>query len=88
MAVFSINHGGRSDIDKHSQAQKHKSSVEAAALSSRVTNFFKSANSDQSLKLAAKEATFAYHTAIHGQSFKSSDCTSKLVSKFLNLNLL
>jgi len=35
-----------------------------------------------SLKLAAKEATIAYHTAIHGQSFKSSDCTSKPVSKF------
>ena len=74
MAVFSISHSGRSDIDKHSLTQKHKSSIEAAASSS--------ANSDQSLKLAAKEATFAYHTAIHGQSFKDSDCTSKLVSKF------
>ena len=50
-------------------------------LSSRVTNFFKAASSDESQLLAAKEATFAYHTAIHGQSFKSSDCTSKLVSK-------
>ena len=36
---------------------------------------------DESLLLAGKEATFAYHTSIHGQSFKSSDCTSKLVSK-------
>ena len=50
--------------------------------SSRVTNFFKAADSDQSLKLAAKEATFVYHTAIHGQSFKSSAGTSKLISKF------
>ena len=82
MAVFSISHGGRSDINKHLQTQKHKSSIEAAASSSRVTNFFKAADSDQSLKLAAKEATFAYHTAIHGQSFKSFDCTSKLISKF------
>jgi len=49
MAVFSINHGGRSDIDKHSQTQKHKSSIEVAASLSRVTNFFKPANSDQSL---------------------------------------
>ena len=82
MAVFSISHGGRSDINKHLQTQKHKSSIEAAASSSRQTNFFKAADSDQSLKLAAKETTFAYHTAIHGQSFKSSDCTSKLISKF------
>ena len=31
--------------------------------------------------MAAKEATFAYHSATHRQSFSSSDCTSKLVSK-------
>ena len=49
--------------------------------SSRVRNFFEVTSSDKSLILAAKEATFLYHTAIHGQSFKSSDCTSKLVSK-------
>ena len=49
--------------------------------SSRVTNFFKAASSDESLLLAAKAATFAYHTAIYGQFFKSSDCASELVSK-------
>ena len=38
---------------------------------------FKAVSSDESLLLAAKEATFAYHTAFMG----SSDCTSKLVSK-------
>jgi len=43
--------------------------------------------SDMSLILAAKEATSAYHAAIHGQSFENSDCTSKLVLKYLNLNL-
>ena len=87
VAVFSISHGGRLDINKHLQTQKHKSSIEAAASSSRVTNFFKPVNSDsdESLKLAAKEATFAYHTAIHGQSFKISDCTSKLISKFFEI---
>ena len=49
--------------------------------SSRETNFFKAASSDNSLLLASKEATFAYHTAIYGQFFKSSDCISKLLSK-------
>ena len=87
MAVFSISHDGRSDINKHLQTQKHKSSIEAAASSSRVTNFFKLANSDQSLKLAAKEATLAYHTTIHGQTLKSSDCASKLISKFFESKL-
>ena len=47
--------------------------------SSCVTHFLKTAHSDKSLHLAAKEATFAYHTAIHRQSVKSSD---KLLSKF------
>jgi len=48
-----------------------------------VTHFFKAPRSDESLLLAAKEATFAYHTGICGQSFKSSDCNLKIFSKFL-----
>ena len=84
LSVFSINHGERSDIDNLFGNQKHKSVV-AAMSSSRVTHFFKA--SDKSLILAAKEATSVHHAAIHGQSFESSDCTSKLVLKYLNLNL-
>ena len=79
-SVFLISHGGCSDIKDHLETKKHKSSLEAVMLSFRVTNFFKAA-SYESLLLAAKEATFAYHTAVLGQSFKSSDCTSRLVSK-------
>ncbi|KAE9524960.1 hypothetical protein AGLY_015010 [Aphis glycines] len=30
---------------------------------------------------ATKEATFAYHTSIHGLSFRTSDCTAKLIKK-------
>ena len=85
LSVFSINHGGRSDIDNQFGNQKHKSSVVAAMLSSRVTHFFKTSGG-KSLILAVKEATSAYHAAIHGQSFESSDCTAKLVLKYMNLN--
>ena len=46
-----------------------------------MTSFFKNIGSDATLALADKEATFAYHTVAHGQSFRSSDCASKLVSK-------
>ena len=80
-SVFSISHGGRSDIKDHLKTKKHKFSLEAVMPSSRLTNFFKAASFDESLLLAPKKATFAYRTAIHRQSFKSSDCTSKLVSK-------
>lgn len=45
--------------------------------------FFKTACSDdKNLDLAAKEATFAYHTANHSMSFNSSSCSSKLISTF------
>ena len=82
-SVFSIIHGGRADVNNHLGSKKHKVAVEAAASSSRVTSFFKDVGSASvaTLALTAKEATFAYHTATHGQSFKSSYCTSKLVSK-------
>ena len=36
--------------------------------------------------LSSEEATFAYHTAIYGQFFKSSDCKFWASSKFLNLD--
>ena len=80
--VFPISHGGCLDSDSHLKTKKHNSSVEAAVSSSRVTHFFETAHSDESLHLEAKKATFAYYTATHGQSFLSSDCTSELVSKF------
>ena len=82
-SLFSIVHGQRADVNNHLGSKKHKVAVEAAASSSRVTSFFKDVGSASvaTLALAAKEATFAYHTATHGQSFRSFDCTSKLVSK-------
>jgi len=67
LSVSSISHGGRSDIDNHLGTKKHKSSVEAPMSSFRVTHFFKAAHSDESLLLAAKEATFMYYAAIYGR---------------------
>ena len=80
-SLFSIAHGRRVDVSNHLGSKKHKISVEAAASPSRVTSFFLNIGSDAALALAAKAATFAYHTATHGQTFRSSDCASKLVSK-------
>ena len=79
-SVFSIVHGERSDVNNHLGSKKHKVSVEAAASSSRVASFFKNVGSVATLTLAAKKATFSYYTT-HGQSFRSSDCASKLIAK-------
>lgn len=57
----------------------------SAAASLNITSFCKGkTSSDSALQCAAKEATFAYHTAQHELSFKSSDCTSKLVEKLFD----
>jgi hypothetical protein len=60
--------------------------VSAVASSSTVTPFFKSSDpQDKELNIAAKEATFAYHTAAHDLSFKMADCSSKPISQFFNV---
>lgn len=77
---FSIGHGGRSTIKEHLATKKHKSAVESVAGTSSILTFFKDPNKDD--LISAKEATFAYHSAVHNLSFKTSDCNSKLLSKF------
>lgn len=52
-----------------------------AASSLSITSFFKSRVAGDDLQCAAKEATFAYHTAKHELSFKTCDCNSKLIKK-------
>lgn len=61
---------------------KHKKVVSASSYLN-IKSFFKDkvVSTDSNLQCAAKEATFAYHTAQHDLSFKMSDSTSKLVQK-------
>jgi hypothetical protein len=59
--------------------------MSAATSSSTVTSFFESSDpQDKELNTAAKETTFAYHTAAHDLSFKMVDCNSKLISQLFN----
>lgn len=76
-----ISNSGRSSIKKHLTKKKHQLAVNAASSSEKVTNFFKDNTlSSENLLIAAKEGTFAYHTIKHMQSFRSLDCTSKLIA--------
>lgn len=78
---FSVEHRGRYDIENHLQCERHKKASQAASTAS-IKSFFKLTDvTDVELQCAAKEATFAYHTVMHGLSFKTSDCTSKLIKK-------
>ena len=81
-STFSIAHGGRSDITSHILTDKHKRADYAAASTSSASNFFRSVTlGPAEQRLAATEGAWAYHTVNHNQSFRSTDCTSKLVQK-------
>jgi hypothetical protein len=67
----------------HAKCAKHKASLAAAASSSKISSFFKSADPvDKDLLIVDKEATFAFHTAAHYLSFKTADFSTKFISKF------
>jgi hypothetical protein len=79
---FSVSHGGKSDINQHIKSEKHKLALVAASSSNTVSKFFKSSTcGSKELELAAAEGVFAYHTVSHSQSFRSMDCTTKIIQK-------
>lgn len=81
---FSIAHGGKGDINKHLSTEKHKRTLEEAASTSttKVTDFFRKQNFETSEKqLSLAEGMFAFHTVKHNQSFRSMDCTSKIIQR-------
>jgi hypothetical protein len=84
-ASFSVAHSGKHEILHHIKSEKHKSCVQQEASSSKVTDFFSCKEFGNSQhKLAAAEGTFAYHTIRHNHSYRSTDCTSKLIKDMFN----
>lgn len=51
----------------------------AASTSQKMSSFFSSVNFLEEKKLDLDEGIFAYHTVYHSHSFRSMDCTSKLL---------
>ncbi|KAF2887706.1 hypothetical protein ILUMI_18467, partial [Ignelater luminosus] len=81
-STFSITSGGRMDITRHLECEKHKKHINAAASSSVLTNYYKNdIYGTCEKKLAISEALFAYHAVAHNHSFRSMDCTSKIIQK-------
>lgn len=76
---INIAHGGVSDIKLHLKTKKHLAGVNAVAMSSSMSKFV-TKNESEKNEILAKEAVFAYHTVKHNHSFRSLDCTSKLIS--------
>lgn len=84
-AVFSIEHGGRSDIKQHMEKKKHTTALSSASKSDKVTSYFikqgPAGLTSEGLKIAAEEGMFAFHTIVHNHSFRSMDCTTTLIKK-------
>jgi len=66
--IFSIDHGGKSDINQHIKTNRHKL-ISNAKKSQKVSDFFntKSFNENQN-NLSADEGVFAYHICKHNHS--------------------
>jgi len=64
-------------------SDNHKKAMAAKSTSQPMTAYFSSSSnpSANDLDLAAREGVFAYHTVAHNHSFRSIDCTSKLVKE-------
>lgn len=87
-SVFSSANSGKTDIEDHIKTIKHKRAVSTAIASSSMssmTSYFKKKQfEDAERKLAAAEGLWAYHTVMHNHSFRSMDCTCKLIKACFN----
>lgn len=85
-AEFSISHGGKSDIESHIKSARHKKSNTAASGSKSVSNFFMSSNMTKAdMHIAACEGIWAYHVICSNHSFRSADCSSKIIRNCFEL---
>lgn len=80
-AIFSIEHGGKADINQHIKTDRHRIACNAHK-SQKVSEFLSPKTFDDAQKhLAANEGVFAYHICKHNHSMRSMDCTSQLIRK-------
>lgn len=77
---FNIAHGGKSDIESHIKSMHHQNALKLASSSHSLTEYFKSATLAKSdLEIAACEGVWAYHVIQSNLSFRSTDCSSKII---------
>jgi hypothetical protein len=76
---FSIQHGGRSDIQQRFKKIKHAVAAQTKSCSKKVTSHFTEETiTDECKHTAAEEGQFAFRTIKHNHSFLSMDCTSSV----------
>ena len=81
-SYVSVANKGSTDLERHVASEKHRNIVRTSASSAKVTAFFQPKHSPESVKARAAEATLAFHTVTHHQSYKSMDCTGLMRKLF------
>lgn len=76
---ISIKYKGAFDIDTHIKSNKHKNQLLTVSKTRKIDTIFQSASSQSKTKESAAEATLAFHTVKHHQSYNSMDCTGRLM---------
>ncbi|GBP55048.1 hypothetical protein EVAR_46344_1 [Eumeta japonica] len=78
---ISIKYKGAFDIDTHIKSNKHKNQLLTVSKTRKIDTIFQSASSQSKTKESAAEATLAFHTVKHHQSYNSMDCTGRLMKR-------
>ena len=72
--------GGISSVKQHIESVKHSASNQLIDSSKSLGTYFREKYSPVSLKIASAEGTYAFHAIKHHHSFRTMDCTSRLIS--------
>lgn len=80
-AIFSIDHGGKSDINQHIKTYLYKVASNAHEFQKLCNYFCTKTFNEYQKHLTANECVFAYNLCKHNQNIRSIDCTSQLFRK-------
>ena len=81
---ISIANKGSGDLEIHMNSEKHFRNFRGETSSEKLSKYFVKSNSKLDESVCAAEGTLAFHTVAHHNSFKSMDCTSKLLREIFN----
>lgn len=77
---FGIGHGGEGDIKIHISSESHKNADRAAKQSGMLSKFMiPSKDMAMQDEIIAAEISMVYHSVCHSHSYRSLDCTMKLL---------
>ena len=77
---INISCGGISSVIQYIDSVKHSASNQLIDSSKSLGRNFREKHSPVSLKIAAAEGTYAFHTIKHHHSLRTMDSTSRLIS--------